>query len=262
MMIYLRLRSIAVVCLICVSCLGCARGTSDGIERIIADMTLPHEGKPHGVPATYDWAGGPLLGRGNDARGFRAMTAWGQLYRDADSPLSENTRVQIRNIQAYVLSRKAKRWRRVQNALLVEGAFFREDFADNVSFPADTRPEPDGSISVSLTQGCNYHFWPITGRVEIDPADLAGVYTTVEARLVVEDPRKPDNRHDARYVLSMGGDYWIDLIAPWSATDMNNAGIGVGRFRYVTGEWQSFHMITLNGEETRGKPPPLKGDMR
>jgi hypothetical protein len=219
-------------------------------------MALPHEGLPHGVPLTYDWSQAPLVGMGNNPGTFRAMIAWGQLYEDASGNPATNTRVQIRDIKAYLLSRQDNRWHLLQASRLVQGAAFREDFVDNINKPADVRLEGDGTISVTAGGGYNFHFFPAT-RTPIDPADIAGIFTTVQARLVLNDPSRADDRARARYLLDMGGDYWLDLTAQWDYWK-TNADIGIGRFKYVTTDWQAFNMTTLSATEIRQNPPPLE----
>lgn len=228
----------------------------NSIEIIINDMKLPHEGRPHGVPTSYDWALRPRLGMGNNPGTFRAMVAWGQVFEDLNGNPAANTRVQIRDIKAYMLSKGDNQWHLLQNSHLVEGGAFREDFVDDISKPADIRYEEDGSISVTAGGGYNFHFWT-PARTSIDPNDIAGIFTTVQARLVINNPSQADDRSQARYLLDMGGDYWLDLSAQWDNWE-TNGDIGIGRFKYVTTEWQSFNMITLSEEEIRQNPPPLE----
>lgn len=44
--------------------------------QIAGDMQGKYEGYPHGVPLSYDWATGPVMGMGNNSNGWAAMTAW------------------------------------------------------------------------------------------------------------------------------------------------------------------------------------------
>ena len=90
----------------------------------------------------------------------------------------------------------------------------------------------------------------------VDPADVGGIFTRVDARLVVDDPSKPDDRDRARFLLDMGGDYWLDAHAAWDHFKTNND-IGIGRFKYVRADWQTFTMSTLSEAEIRKNPPPL-----
>lgn len=225
------------------------------LTTIISDMTLPHQAKPHGVPDDTGWAVKPRVGMGNDPKSFRAMTAWGQLYEAAEGNPSQNTRVQIRDLETYILSKRDGRWHLTQWGREVEGAAYREDFARDENKPADVRHEPDGSISVKAGRGYNFHFWP-HGRVPIDPGDIAGVLTTVQARLIPDTPRLPDDRDRARYVLGAGGDYWSNVSAGWD-NFKTNADIGIGRFKFVTVQWQAFNMTTLDARRLRLNPPPL-----
>jgi hypothetical protein len=228
----------------------------NSIETILYDMTGPHEGRPHGVPDDYDWAFEPRIGKGNDPGGFKALIAWGQVYEDVEGSLATNTRVQLRNIKTYVLSKKDNVWRLVQDSAGVQGAAYKEDFVDDISKPANIREEDEG-ISVKLEPGYNFHYWPPTGRIEIDPNDIAGVFTTMQARLIVDKESKPDDRDKARYLLSMGADYWLDVDAQWDQFK-TNGDVAIAKFKYITPEWQAFNMISVSGEELRKNPPPLE----
>jgi hypothetical protein len=229
--------------------------TVNYVQVIINDMTLPHEGAPHGVPLNYDWALGPRVGMGDDPGTFRAMTAWGQIYEEASGNPATNSRVQIRNMRAFLLGKKDGKWRLLQSSRRVEGAAYREDFAGDVNKPPDIRQEPDTTVSVTAGGGYNYHFWPSTGRASIDPDDVGGIFTTVQARLILNDSTKGDDRAAARYLLSTGGDYWLSLSAQWD-NFKTNGDIGIGRFKYVRTQWQAFNMTSLTAAELRGNPPP------
>ena len=226
----------------------------NSIETIIYDMVPPHEGIPKGVPINTGWALGPRVGMGDNPKGFKAMTAWGHLYEVVEGNPATNSRVQIKNIQAYMLSKQDGKWHLLQSSKKVEGAAYREDYTDNVNKPADIRYEKDGSLSVKTSPGYNYHFWPAS-RAIIDPNHVSGIFTTVQARLILDNPQKIDDRSKARYLLSMGGDYWQSLNAHWDNWT-TNGDIGIGKFKYVKTEWQAFNMTTLSPTEIRQNPPP------
>lgn len=230
---------------------------TDWIAQIADDMRLPHEGRPHGVPASIDWSVGPRIGRGNDPGTFKAFIAWGQLYEAAEGNPATNTRVEIRDMNAYVLSKADGEWHLVQDADIVSGAAYREDFSGDVNRPADARFERSGVVSVTAGEGHNYHFWPSSGRVTIDPEDIAGVLVTAQARLILDDPDGPDDRDQARYVMGVGADYWLSLTAQWDQWK-TNGDVGIGRFRYVTPEWQTFTMSSLDEDALRQNPPPVQ----
>jgi hypothetical protein len=89
--------------------------------------------------------------------------------------------------------------------------------------------------------------------IPIDPSDLAGIFTTVQARMVVDQPTAPDDRAKAKYVLQMGGDY---RAAPDDVGSTNE--IGGGRYKYVRTEWRAFNFITMSADAIRASPPPLR----
>ena len=229
----------------------------NSVATIIYDMAAPHEGIPHGIPKSFDWISGPRIGMGNNPYGFQAMTAWGHLYELTEGNPANNTRVQIKNIKAYILSKQDGQWHLIQDSKKVEGAAYPEDYAGNDSKPADIRYEQNGSVSVKAGQGYNYHFWPASGRVSIDPNDIAGIFTTVQARLILDRPQKTDDRSQARYLLGMGGDYWKSLDAKWDNSWTTVGDIAIGKFKYVTTNWQAFNMTTLSPKEIRQNPPPI-----
>jgi hypothetical protein len=185
------------------------------IETIISDMQPPHEGQPQGVPDAYDWSKGPRMGMGNQPRpNFNAMIPWGQLYGAVEGNSATNTCVQIRDLRAYLLDRRDHKWHLLQHCQRFEGAAYRADYQGNKSKPADIRKESDGSISVQVDRNYNFHFWcPM--RVKIDPNPILGIFTTAQARLTVENPQKADDRKQSRYLLSIAGDYWLNVAAPW-----------------------------------------------
>ncbi len=229
----------------------------DPISTIIYDMTPPHEGMPHGVSTSVNWASGPIVDTERNVQDYKAMTAWGQLYEDSTGNPATNSRVQIKNIKAYMLSKRDGKWHLLQSSKKVDGAAYREDFAGDVNKPADIRYEPDGSVSVKAGQGYNFHFWPATGRASINPEDVAGLFMTVQARLITDNPQQPDDRSKARYLLGMGGDYWLSMTAQWDNWN-TNGGVGVGKLKYVTTSWQAFNMTTLSPDEIRRNPPPIQ----
>jgi hypothetical protein len=241
----------------------------DLAQAILNDMTLPHEGYPHGVPANWNWAQGPEINMGNTPGAFTAMIAWGQLYEAREGNPARNTRVQLRDIRSCVLSKADGQWQQLQYVHRIEGAAYIEDFSGNANHPADVRNEQDGTISVTAGDGYNFHFWPstitFTSRVTINPADIAAILTTCQARLIVGNPALPDDRATARYVMNMGGDYWIDLTAAWAPNYQHNDDIGMGRFKYVTADWQNFFMTTASAAQISATaaqlaviPPPLQ----
>lgn len=234
-----------------------AIAAANSIETIITDMQPPHAALPHGVPQSYDWLAGPRLKLGNHPGAYRAMTAWGQLYEAAAGNPAWNSRVQIRNLKTYMLSRRTQKWKVLQASRAVTGAAYREDFLNDINQPAKIRHEADGSISVRAEKGYNFHFWPSGGRVWIDPDDVDGLFTTVQARLILDQPTQIDDRSRATFVLNVGADYWVNLTSYKYGSRQLADEVGMGKFKVVTSDWQSFNMITLSEADVRKHPPPL-----
>ena len=234
---------------------GSCTDTENSVATLISDMEEPHEAQPRGVPESTGWAIEPRVGMGNDPGDWQAMIAWGQFYAPTDGNPATNIRVQIRDIKAYYLSKADNQWYLWQESEVVEGAAYVEDFVDDESIPADIRTEDEGVSVAPAGEGYNFHFWT-PYRTAIDPDDIAGVFTTVEARLIVDDPNEPDDRDEARIILDIGGDYWATMDAQWDQWK-TNGDIGIGRFKFVTNCWQSFNMHTLSPEALRENPPPL-----
>lgn len=229
------------------------------IQEIIDDTKLPHVAIPRGTLPGFDWREKPRLGMGNNPGNFTAFITWGQVYEPEGGSPSKNTRYQIRNVQGYLLSKKTGEWTKVQHTTSPEGAAYREDFKDDVSVPPDVRTESSGGISVKGKEGFNYHFWPSIGRISVDGSDIAGVYTVVQARLVVDDPKLPDDRDKAKFMMGMGADYWKGLNAEWDNFKTNGDAM-IGRFRWIEKEWKWFHACTMTEAEIRKNPPPAPSE--
>jgi hypothetical protein len=229
---------------------------SNSIETVVDDMKLCHEAIPHGVPTTFNWQQCPR--KGGDPANMRAIIPWGQVYETVAGNPATNTRVQLRDLKVYYLSKKRKRWLYVTGATLVAGAAYREDFAGDASISPDIRTEPDGTVSVKAGGGYNFHFWPSTGRSTISASDIVGVFATCQARLILHDPAQPDDRASAQYILSVGADYWKNLTTGWCADWTCNYDAGIGRFRFVQNDWQAFNMHSLSESAIRSNPPPLE----
>ncbi len=230
----------------------------NSLEDIIGDITLPHEGLPHGVPDSYNWSKKPRVGAQQPPEGWTAAIAWGQLYEWIEGNPATNSRVQIRDMEMLYLSKSDGHWHHLQKSLRVDGAAYVEDFVDDISKPADIRSETDGSLSVTAGGGYNFHFWPSSGRVEIPANDIEGCFVTVQCRLILENPNGIDDRADAKYLMSVGGDWWESMTAVWDQWT-TNADMGLGRFRFITPEWKGYNMISLPVDRVRENPPPFAG---
>lgn len=229
------------------------------VDTLINDMSLPHEARPSGVPDGVGWELKPRVGMANRVpEGWNAATMWGQIYAARGGSPAVNVRVEVRNPVLLYLSRRDGKWHDLQRQPGVDGAAFREDFVGNENRPPDLRRAKDGSVSVKMETGRNFHFWPAgTGRATIDPADITAMASAFQARIVRGERTLPDDRAKARLLASCGGDYWRSLDAGWKADYSNNGDWAIGRFRFLTPQWQVFTATTLNAAGLRQNPPPL-----
>jgi len=235
---------------------GCA--PKDKLAKLLKrDMTGKHQGRMHGVPASYNWAKRPRIGVGNgpERHGFHAISAWGQIYEDLHGSPARNVRVSCRDISVWILSKRTGKWRRCNASKHINGANYVEDFSGNASKPASLRNEPGGAVSATLGGGYNFHLYSIRGRAKIDPFDVAGVVSIYSARVIMDDPYGVDERHLARYLASAGADYWLDQYVgayPGAVRD-----VAIGKARYLTSDWLTLTMSTLPLRKLERHPPPI-----
>ena len=230
-------------------------------QLIYDDMHLPHEGYPHGVPSSYDWAQGPLIKdvTGSTVVNPQATTGWGQVYEALEGNPSVNTRVELKNYRIYYLSKTDNNWHEIaviEN--ITEGDGYAEDYQDDSIRPNwdIARFEPNGHISCKPGSGFNFHFY--SPRTPINPSDVAQIATSFDAKLIMADANGIDDRNIAKFVASCGADAWINMTASWASDFSNNNDIGMGRFKYVTNEWRKFTFITdISLSELQQNPPPL-----
>jgi hypothetical protein len=243
---------------------SCSKSTSEfsapkvvvnTIDNVVNDMQGSHEAPPFGVPVTYTWQAGPRIGMGNDPGTFRAMLPWGQIFETAPGNTSTNTRIEIRGLKAYYLNKKTNSWQLWVGAQKPTGLYTSQDLTVKVTKPADIKTLAE-SISVGMLKGYNFYLLAPM-RTTISPGDIGGVFITVQARLILQDDTKPDDRDAAQLMLSAGGDYWLNLTAAGDNFS-NNGDIAIGKFKRLTREWRAFNMHTLTAEQIRNTPPPLE----
>jgi len=226
-----------------------------------SDRGVPNDAHPDGVPSNYSWYDSAAQpGWGNSPRtDWHAATALGAVYavEGWHPDQAPNTRVQLRDDQLWILSKSSGKWTEAQYPT-IQGGAFRSDFAGNGGKGITTKDESSngGGLSVTAGDGYNFHFWA-GRRADMDPNDIAGVYSVFQARLVQDDLSKPDDRASAHYLAGGGGDYWKSQDAGWLPDWSANGGINGGRMKIVGNDWKSFSMETLSAEDMAKNPPPL-----
>jgi len=236
------------------------RSTSqNSVDLIIRDMHGFHEGLLDNVRLTSNWRFWPRLNYGNDpGRGhFSRFQFWGIVYQEAGSKLPQNVRVEIRNPRAYYFSKKEQQWKLLQKAISVDGLHYPGDFYGK-EIEANTRIDRDGIRSITMIKGYNYHFWPCCTeqQVKIAPDDIGGIFTNFQARLIPDQASLPSDSGKTRFLAQSGGDYYLDKLTG-KGNPIDNDDAGMGKFKFLTQDWQFFNMCTMSDIEIRKHPPPL-----
>ena len=228
-------------------------GSSGLAQQINSDMTGLNEANPQNVPSYYDWYSRPVMVDGNTPpAGYAAMTAWGMVTVPTTGNPSTNTLVNIRNMQTWVLSKSSGVWSQVQLTSQPNGGMYIDDFSFDDNFPADTIIEQDGTLAVAnVGGGYTYHFYPLE-RASMNPNDIGGVVVLFEARLIVADSSKPDDRGIAQYIANAGGDFWQSLTSGGTTGP-----IADGKLKFVKPDWRSFAITTMTLSQLTANPPPI-----
>jgi hypothetical protein len=223
-------------------------------------MDWSGEALPYGLPATFGWQLHSWIATsipgGRDPGDAPDVFPWFVIFASGGPSPATNTRVQVRNIYIYWLSKKTKSWNLATGSNTTDGYYnsFNTD-TNYFDIQVNARNEPQangGGTSIKMLAG-GYPFqgWCATGIGGIDPTDVAGIWVYCEARLILDDPAGTDDRSTAGLVLCSGGDY--------KDTNANTiAGIGIGRFKRVTNNWRAFNMSTLTDAQwSKSAPPPV-----
>ncbi len=232
------------------------------------DMHGDHEAYPHGVPHDYDWYNGSILKDASVIGTFEAFNITGMVYEEEGGNPSQNARVAIRNFKGYYLSIADGQWHELQSVLTLDstmGGGYYESFN-----PDDQGGQPrnhwvqdvDGQdlMTCWAGDGWNYHFYP--PRAPWDYSDIAQVAVSCEGKLTLADPLfdagEGDDISEAKFIMAISCDRWINMTAGWEPDFSNNDDIGIGRFKKVTEDWRIYTMITdMAYDDLVANPPPL-----
>jgi hypothetical protein len=262
---------------------------TNSIDIVIDDMRLLNDAPLAGAPVGPGWATGPgTVIMGNRARGsatpswwqpndrsFKSDAPWNVLLPwmvifDGVQNTASNTRVEMRNLKAYYLSRSSGTWKLLADGP-IDGNNYPKTLIGSDTTRADLRIEQDGTVSVKPAGGnAAFHGW-CCGAQPIPVDDIAAVFITMQARLSIDNPALPDDRANAQYLVQVGGDYYptaqtsVEAFAPTGY----NPGIGLSRFKKMGPQWQSISFSTIDSvpqdpvggviseAEFRSNPPPL-----
>lgn len=266
-----------------------AGGTINTLDTIVSDMRLRNDAVLRGYESrTVGWYVGPgYTVLGNDPRMtnapqwfkqsypeyingtyMRALLPWLVIFDGVDNRAS-NTRVHMRNMRAWILSRSTGQWRSVGLSPGVSGFNTGKATLVGGSVAENKRTNADGSVEVKPPSDPSYawHGWWNNGRVTIDPTDIQAMLVTLQARLTVDNPAAGDDRSRAQYMIQVGADYYYDQNWTWT---VGAPGVGTSRSKLVKNDWQAFNLFTftdvgisepgggISEAEFRRNPPPLE----
>jgi hypothetical protein len=264
-----------------------ASATVNSIETIIDDMRLPNDLVLRGYEQQkVGWYVGPGNNQlGNDPRTSNSpdwfknaypwlindtymnrLLPWAVIF-DGVGHSATNTRVQLRNMVAYYKSRATGQWVSIGESAGLDGYSTPKSNLFNGSIAEDKRTNADGSVEIKPPSDINFawHGWWQKGRAPIPGSDIAALYVSLQARLVVDNPALPDDRAAARLLVWAGSDYYGE-----SSWTVPNPGAASSRIKRVTNSWQAFSATTLTdvgaqepgggitSAQLRAAPPPIK----
>ena len=259
------------------------------LETIVSDMRETNDLPLAGVPQSAGWARGPgHVVMGNDPRGSRTPDAWRPrnprwkspdiwwtallpwlVVFDGEGHGATDTRVQVRQMRTYVLSRRSGQWSRLGSDRPIEGELYVKALTGSPVSGADLRGEADGSTSIGVPGGERvFHGWS-GERQSIESADVLAVFVTLQARLMTDGR---DDRDQARLLIQVGADYYPDRSTGVTAfaPETYNPGVGLSRAKRVTNDWQAFNFATIDAgvqdpggaaisvAVLRALPPPMQ----
>ncbi|RKW38312.1 MAG: hypothetical protein D8H96_14895 [Lautropia sp.] len=248
-----------------------AKGTVNSVQEIINDMKLYNEGELRGVDKGMGWATGPgFVVMGNNPRGtntpsywkpantqFKSNATWNAVIPwlvvfDGTGNAASNTRVQLRNIKLYMKRKSTGRWEVIQN-MAVSGEDYPKSLQGSNTVKANIRYEADGTRSLKPNGNDRvFHGWG--SPIKFDAWDVKALLTTVQARLVLDNPNGTDDRSRAKYLIHVGADYYPEVTTRVGATAPAYyfPGVGVSRAKYVRNDWRAFNFSTIDA----GRPEP------
>jgi len=272
-------------------------GKINSVQTILDDMGLSNDAPLLGIP-NFDWAvhqNPGQLSMGADPRGCIAHSWWQNAsgvwpqYKDCDwwtgyvqwfvvfegvGNNANNVRVESRNPQSWYLSKTTGQWALIGEATKTGWFYATKTNVMWVPGTIDSYTGEGGSTVMRVDRNAQYTYhgvWP-QGTIDISAIahDIAAVYTTVEARLVVDDPSRPDDRDQAIWLFQSGADYYPDVNA--KAVNTYPPGVGLSRSKRVTSDWQAFNFATTNNarkdyqgpdhgltaQQLFDNPPPLR----
>ncbi len=259
---------------------------ANSVSTVIGDMTGDNDGvidgvlDPNGLP--YRWQQNPdpaQLAMGASPRGDHAPTwfknsgAVPSAYKDSDywnafthwfvlfeeqGNTSANARVEVRNCEAYYLSKSTGNWVQIlttTNATAYKVTKDKLQWSGNLDAD-DKTTTAEGATSIRLRANQDYVYhgeWAhIRTNIAAFASDIDAIYCTMQARLVQHNTAQ--TLGNALWMVQAGADYWPEVETNVSEIGFT-PGVGLSRSKRLTADWQSFNFATVQITRAEGTAP-------
>ena len=198
---------------------------------------------------------------------FQALGCWSNVYRVEDTPFTQNTGVEMKDIKVYGWYNGA--WELVQHLSVPNGNFYAESFGgDAAQHFSDSVKQTSTSKTIILreankidamnwetgqpqTENCMYH--PFSDIKNFD-TKYEYIYTCIDLRKVKWDENGVDDRDSTHYCSNCGGDWWLAEGLTFHDSWQHNKGVCQPKMIEITNEWRRFSMTTVPEDWTNGFP--------
>lgn len=214
--------------------------------QVTSDMEQPSEAVP--IKPEFEWAFRPKITmraprgdaipdwwKGDRPVWTNAILSWFTLFEAQDNR-AQNSAVQIGSLRLFIYSKRDQRWVRIDLAPSPEVTLWEYPFrhvSGQGQGPSDLLAATGKTYKPAYP--FFYHGWG--NAKEIDAPDVGAVFAALEFRLAVVDSAQPDDRSRAKFVLSVGADYYPDMTLRWSLGFA--PGVGNGRLLLATNSWRT-----------------------
>jgi hypothetical protein len=199
----------------------------------------------------------------------KAMLPWVVIF-DGVNHAASNVAVEMRNMRTYIKARSTARWSLLAGPSSVGGVYYGKPATNLPAMSEVVVSESSTSKAVKVPENRGYfwHGWWNSGRLAINPTDIDALFVTVQARMVVADASKADDRARAQVGLQVGADYYLDTVTVYQ--ESYAPAVGIARTKTITNNWQAFSYTTLSdvGSQMpgggiteaalRAAPPPME----
>jgi hypothetical protein len=240
-------------------------------------------GYPCGVPKGYSWKYGQggakdvtssIGGRGTQQAG----AAYNQIYNACSGKNTRksmpNARIEFTNINVDYFSISQNRWINVVQNQKTTGAAFAEDFVNNQSTGADFIGQANGYGSVRAGIGnaagdagastgrtvedgtVGYNFHGFASRFNINWPDVRAIVVSQAMRCVPNTGTDLSDCNKMGYIANVGLDSWATTSSPFDGFK-THGGVGAGRLKPVTPNWQVFTNYNGPANLLSKSPPPV-----